>query len=70
MIDRMDPGHRMMALGPAPDQVGKIRDYYRQVIYLRHEDREMLIRVKDRLELYTAANRGFQDIRIQFDTGV
>ncbi len=70
MIDRMDPGHRMMALGPAPDQVGRIRDYYRQVIYLRHEDREMLIRVKDRLELYTAANRGFQDIRIQFDTGV
>ena len=70
MIDRMDPGHRMMTLGPAPDQVGRIRDYYRQVIYIRHEDREVLIKVRNRLELYTAANSGFQDIRIQFDAGV
>ena len=66
-IDRIDPGQKLMAIGPAPQSVGKIRDQYRQVIYLRHDDKQMLIRAKDLMEEYIEMNRGFDEISIMFD---
>ena len=66
-IDRIDPKGALHAIGPAPMSVGKIRDQYREVIYIRHRNTEDLIRAKDLLEEYIAVNTGFQDIRISFD---
>ena len=50
--------------------VAKVQDYYKMVLYMRHENREILVRLKDALEKYIAVNKGFQDIYIQFDFNV
>ena len=39
----------------------------REVIYMRSDDRKKLIRAKDLLEEYIAANKGFQEIHVMFD---
>ena len=66
-LDRIDPHQTLHAIGPAPQSIGRIRDQYRQVIYIRHSDPERLIRAKDMLEEYIEMNSGFRKIRIQFD---
>lgn len=66
-IDYIDPEKKLGAIGPAPQSVGKIRDHYRAVIYLRSEERSRLIRAKDLIENYIAINPGFARIDIQFD---
>ncbi len=66
-IDRIDPGGALHAIGPAPQTVGKVKDYYRQVIYIRHADSETLLRAGSLLEEYISLNSGFRKITIQFD---
>ena len=66
-IDRIDRKSILSAIGPAPQSIGKIRDRYRQVIYLRYPTRDNLIRAKDLLEEYIRINSGFEGIRIEFD---
>ncbi|MDO4478237.1 MAG: primosomal protein N' [Lachnospiraceae bacterium] len=66
-IDRLDPGGRLMTIGPAPQAIGKIKDRYRRVIYLRHKDVGMLIKVRERLMQYIEVNKGFESLNIQFD---
>ena len=66
-LGRIDPAGKLMPIGPAPQSVGKIKDQYRQVIYLRSERNEDLIKAKDLLEEYIDMNRGFDAIHIMFD---
>ena len=54
-------------IGPASPSVGKVKDVYRRVIYLKHAEYDALIEMKDRLEQYIEINPGFRNIRIQFD---
>lgn len=52
-------------IGPAAGYVSRINDTFRQVLYLKHRDRQVLTKLKDVLE-----NRDFRfgaDITIQFD---
>lgn len=66
-IERIDPAGALRAIGPAPQTVGKIRDRYRQVIYLRHRSREALVRARNLIERYIEINSGFSGITIEFD---
>ena len=66
-IDKLDPEGRLGAIGPAPMAVGRIKDTYRQVIYIRHRDEALLIEVRKRIERYLDANKGFDHLNIQFD---
>lgn len=66
-IDRMDGEGQLKAIGPAPQAVGKIRDRYRRVIYLRHHSRKVLEEARRRIESYLEINRGFDSFNIQFD---
>ena len=54
-------------IGPASPYVGKVNDEYRLVLYLKCEEKQLLIEVKNLLEQYIEMNRGFNTIRIQFD---
>ena len=55
-------------IGPAPASIGKINDKYRQIIYIKHEQTDVLIRVKDRAESIVKANEVLlKDILISFD---
>lgn len=66
-IAYIDPDGKLQAMGPAPQTVGKVRDRYREVIYLRNQDLTALIRAKDLIERYLEVNSGFRKIDIQFD---
>jgi primosomal protein N' (replication factor Y) len=66
-ISRIDPKNAFSAIGPAPQTVGKVRDRYREVIYIRHREREMLVKARSLIERYTEMNSGFADIRVEFN---
>lgn len=60
----------LILIGPAPETVSKVQDLYKMVLYMRHADREILVKIKNVLEKYIAVNKGFQKIYIQFDFNV
>lgn len=66
-IHRVYKEKDLHVIGPAYASVGKVKDIYRQVIYLKHEKQETLVRIKDQLEKYIEINSGFRKIYIQFD---
>lgn len=60
-------GTSVQLIGPASPYVGKVRDTYRRVIYLKSEQKAVLVFLKDQLEQYIEINSGFQNLWIQFD---
>lgn len=48
-----------ISLALAYASVGKVKDIYRQVIYLKHKDHKTLVHIKDQLEKYIEINSGF-----------
>ena len=58
-IERIYPGKDLTLIGPAPESVAKVQDMYRRVLYMRHQDREILVKIKNALEKYIEVNRGF-----------
>ncbi|MDO5361508.1 MAG: primosomal protein N' [Eubacteriales bacterium] len=66
-IRRVYPEKDLHVIGPACAAVGKIKDIYRQVIYLKHEEYRTLVVIKNKLEKYIDINSGFRKIYIQFD---
>ena len=65
--EKISRGKPLTIIGPAPAAVGKVRDIYRQVLYLKYENTDILIQIKDKLEQYIEVNSGFRKIQIQFD---
>lgn len=65
--ERINREGKLTVIGPAAPYVSKINDQYRQIIYVKSEDYERLVRAKDLLEQYIDMNRGFDHLRIQFD---
>ena len=57
----------IQAIGPASPYVGKVKDMYRRVIYLKCGDYHILTALKNRMEQYIEMNSGFQTLWIQFD---
>lgn len=57
----------VQVIGPASPYVGKVKDVYRRVLYLKHESYETLIMMKNKMEQYIELNSGFSKMRIQFD---
>ena len=56
----------LQVIGPAPAGIGKINDIYRFVFYIKHENYEILIRVKDMLE-QGLKEQNLHQINIMFD---
>ena len=57
----------VQVIGPASPPVGKVKDVYRRVIYLKQESRELLTDMKNKMEQYIEMNSGFSKVWIQFD---
>lgn len=66
-IERIDPSGRLGTIGPTPESIGKVKDVYRRVIYIRHTEETVLREAAGRLERYIGANKGFDEIAVQFD---
>ena len=54
-------------IGPADEQISKISDIYRKVMYVKYKDQQMLLKIKERMEQYMEANEGYCTILVQFD---
>jgi primosomal protein N' (replication factor Y) len=59
------PGLKM--IGPTDAPVAKVKDIYKKVVYFKHIEYDMLVKIKDALEQFTGNHREFQNITIQFD---
>ena len=59
--------NQVQLIGPTEPSVGKVKDIYRKVIYMKHAQYDVLIDMKDKLEEYIELNPGFMRLRIQFD---
>lgn len=54
-------------LGPTDAAVAKVNDIYKKVIYFKHEDYGMLVRIKDALEEFISRHKEFLSVTVQFD---
>ena len=66
-LKKVDGAQRLQIIGPADEPVAKVADMYRKVLYVKQEDLEYLLKIKEQLERYIEINSGFKNIRIQFD---
>lgn len=57
----------LQVIGPAGAAVAKVKDIYRQVIYLKHREQECLVTLKDRLELFIKEKQDMEQVNITFD---
>lgn len=53
-------------IGPTEAAIGKLNDLYRHVFYVRHEDYQVLVEAKDRLETF-CRERELKNQMVQFD---
>ena len=54
-------------LGPSKASISKINDVYRNIIYLKHKDEAVMIRVKNAIEKYLEMTDKYKNSSIQFD---
>lgn len=54
-------------LGPAKAAISKINDIYRNVIYIKHVDSNVIIKVKNATEKYINMVEAYKDVSVQFD---
>lgn len=66
-LDRLTANGAVKVVGPADETVSKVNDLYRKVIYVRHENDRILLRIKQKVEEYIEINKGFDKITIQYD---
>ncbi|MDY5845793.1 MAG: primosomal protein N' [Bariatricus sp.] len=64
---RVSRGSEAKIIGPASPYVGKVKDVYRRVLYIKDESGNVLIGIKNKMEQYIEVNSGFSKIWIQFD---
>ncbi len=69
IADRIEKSNieELMVIGPAKAVVSKINDVYRNVIYLKHKDGDVLIRVKNAIQRYVDRVEEYRNLSIQFD---
>ena len=64
---RLAKTREFQVIGPTSPHVGKIKDIYRRMLYIKAESYDVLVDVKNRTEQYIEMNRGFSKMKIQFD---
>ena len=60
-------GKRIQMIGPADATIARVNDVYRKVIYIKAQDYQNLVLLKNKLEYYMKDNRDFQNVSVQFD---
>ncbi len=58
---------KFFIIGPATPPVAKIKDIYRNVIYIKDHRRQILVNLKDYLEQVTNRSQKFKNIHVQYD---
>ncbi|MFV0529227.1 MAG: primosomal protein N' [Lachnospiraceae bacterium] len=66
-VCRVCDDSKLQLIGPAEESIARINDIYKKVIYLKHAEYDILVRIKDKIEAYIRINSGFKNITIQFE---
>lgn len=54
-------------IGPADASVSKVNDIYKKVLYLKNEEYQILVEIKDKLEHFIQKETNIKDVAVQFD---
>lgn len=54
-------------VGPADAAVARVNDVYKKVLYIKTEQYQTLVQIKDKMEQYIRDNRDYKDVMVQFD---
>lgn len=54
-------------IGPADAAVAKVNDIYKKVLYIKHADYAVLVKIKDKIERYMGQSQDFKNLTVQFD---
>ena len=66
-INAVDSKGEYIVTGPAPLPVRKVKDTYRQAVYIRHKNHADLESMAGKIDDYIEINPGFRNITIQYD---
>ena len=67
-LKKWGAGEGVMVLGAAKAGIGKINDFYRMILYVKHVDEEKLIQAKDRMERFMEVNAAkVKNVNLYFD---
>jgi primosomal protein N' (replication factor Y) len=58
---------RVLLVGPADASIARINDIYRKVVYMKADDYQTLVALKDCLEPFIKEHRLFSEVTIQYD---
>lgn len=67
LLEMLAKKNHIRIIGPADEAVAKINDYYKKVIYIKHNNTEILTTIKGMVEQYIEMNEGYRQITVQFD---
>lgn len=65
--EQMKVADDLRVLGPADAAIGKLRDVYRKIVYIKSADYSRLCQVKDRIEAYLDGNDRWKACRVLFN---
>lgn len=65
LIRRMDP--EIVIMGPEDAYIGKLKDVYRRVIYLRADDYDRLVNIKDAIDKFLLEQKQYRNTSTWFD---
>lgn len=57
----------LQTIGPAEASIYKLNDIYRKILYLKQENYDILVRIKNRLEILTEQASWYPSMMIQYD---
>lgn len=57
----------LQLIGPSDAAVAKVNDVYKKVLYLKHEDYDTLVGIKDKIEQYMEHSQKLKNVTVQFD---
>lgn len=57
----------LMVMGPAKASIAKINDIYRNIIYIKHMDSDIIIKVENATIRYLNMVEDYRDVSVQFD---
>ncbi len=67
VIKSQEEASKLQVIGPADAYVARVNDIYRKVLYLKSQEAERLLRIKEELELLYQRDEELWQLNIQFD---
>ena len=54
-------------VGPVDAAIAKVNDIYKKIIYLKAENYDTLVKIKNRTEVYARESRYYKNVTVMFD---